>query len=354
MLERLTIMAGGTGGHVFPGLAIAEVFRERGVQVAWLGTEGGMEAEWVRRADIPFDAIAIRGLRGKGLAGWLKAPWNVARATTQARRILQQQGAQAVLSMGGFVCGPGGLAAKTLGLPLFIHEQNAVPGLTNRLLAPFAQAVFAAFPLQRHSLGQQVQVVGNPVRSEIVAVPPLTPHAPCHLLVVGGSRGALALNETVPAALALLPEGSRPDVWHQTGTATHEAAVAAYAHHGIRARIEPFIDNMAQAYAWADLVVSRSGALTVSELMAAGRPAIMVPFPYAVDDHQRANAEVVEAIGGGTCIVQQVLTPERLAAALQDWCQSDRLVSAAEALRAHARTDAAEKIVATIMEHYAG
>ncbi len=354
MLERITIMAGGTGGHVFPGLAIAEAFRERGVEVAWLGTEGGMEADWVRRAGIPFEAIAIRGLRGKGAVGWLKAPWNVARATAQARRILQRQRAQGMLSMGGFVCGPGGLAARSLGLPLFIHEQNAIPGLTNRLLAPFAEGVFAAFPLQKYSLGKRVQVVGNPVRREIAAVPPLAPHRPCHLLVVGGSRGALALNEAVPAALAQLPAARRPEVWHQTGTATHAQALAAYARHGIAARIDPFIDNMAEAYAWADLVVSRSGALTVSELMAAGRPAIMVPFPHAVDDHQRANAAVIEAIGGGACIVQQQLTPALLAERLQTWCKPERLQGAADALRAHAHTDAAQRIVASIMERYAG
>jgi len=354
MLERVTIMAGGTGGHVFPGLAIAEAFRERGVAVAWLGTENGMEGRWVRNAGIPFSTIAIGGLRGKGAAGWLKAPWNVVRATLQARQILRQQRAQAVISMGGFVCGPGGLAAKTLGLPLFIHEQNAIPGLTNRLLAPFAEAVFAAFPLQGDSLGKHVQVVGNPVRRAITRVPPITPHRPCHLLVVGGSRGALALNEVVPAALARLPAHRRPEVWHQTGEATHAQAVAAYARHRIRARIEPFIDNMAAAYAWADLVVSRSGALTVSELMAAGRPAIMVPFPHAVDDHQRANAAVIEGFGGGECIVQADLTPERLAERLASWCEPVSLQRAAEALRTHARLNAAEEIVASIMECHAG
>ncbi len=354
MLERITIMAGGTGGHVFPGLAIAEAFRAHGIKVMWLGTEGGMEAEWVQRAGIPFETIPIAGLRGKGAAGWLKAPWNVAQATLQARRILKCQKVQGVLSMGGFVCGPGGLAAKSLGLPLFIHEQNAIPGLTNRLLAPLAQAVFAAFPLQKYTLGAQVQIVGNPVRREILDVPPLQPHTPCHLLVVGGSRGALALNETVPAALAQLPPAQRPKVWHQTGAATHAQAQAAYRQHGVDARIDPFIDNMAEAYAWADLVVSRSGALTVSELMAAGRPALMVPFPHAVDDHQRANAAVIEGIGGGACIVQSSLTPQRLAQQLQVWCTPERLEQAAQALREHASTDAAQRIVATIMEHYAG
>ena len=342
--KKVMIMAGGTGGHVFPGIAIAHALRKKGIEVVWLGTQVGMEKPWVEKAKIPFDAIDIRGLRGNGLLGWLQAPINVTRAMWQAKAIMTQQQPDLVLGMGGFVCGPGGLAAKMKGLPLVIHEQNAIPGLTNRLLAHLADQVFTAFP-QASLKGDKVKLVGNPVRAELEKVPPVQPHQPRHLLVLGGSRGALALNEIVPFALAQLPPDERPQVWHQSGEKTFEQAKKAYQQAGVEAKVTPFIAEMQEAYEWADLVISRSGALTVSELMATARPAIMVPFPYAVDDHQTANAQVLIEMGGGEVIQQSELTVERLKCALETWLAEEKLQQASQAIRQQAPHHATEKIV---------
>ncbi|GAB6034544.1 undecaprenyldiphospho-muramoylpentapeptide beta-N-acetylglucosaminyltransferase [Galenea microaerophila] len=342
--KKVMIMAGGTGGHVFPGIAIAHALRKKGIEVVWLGTQVGMEKPWVEKAKIPFDAIDIRGLRGNGLLGWLQAPINVTRAMWQAKAIIKQQQPDLVLGMGGFVCGPGGLATKMKGLPLVIHEQNAIPGLTNRLLAHLADQVFTAFP-QASLKGDKVKLVGNPVRAELEKVPPVQPHQPRHLLVLGGSRGALALNEIVPFALAQLSPDKRPQVWHQSGEKTFEQAQKAYQQAGVEAKVTPFIAEMQEAYEWADLVICRSGALTVSELMATARPAIMVPFPYAVDDHQTANAQVLVEMGGGEVIQQLELTEERLKCALETWLAEEKLQQASQAIRQQAPHHATEKIV---------
>lgn len=349
MTYKVMIMAGGTGGHVFPGIAIAAELNKQGVSVCWLGTEGGMEEAWVNQADIPFRKIAIKGLRGNGLAGWLKAPINVTRAWSQARKIMQHEKPDLVLGMGGFVCGPGGLAAKSLGIALVIHEQNAIPGLTNKLLAPIAKKVITAFAQQKIT-GEHVEQIGNPVRAGLEAVATVTSAEPCYLLVLGGSRGALALNETLPKALALLPEHERPMIVHQTGQKTLAEAQRAYQEAGVHADVVPFIDDMLGAYAKADMVLSRSGALTVSELMATARPAIMVPYPHAVDDHQTANAQALVDMQGGEVIQQAELTPERLKQALQTWClQPEKRVAASESIRAQAKTQATEKIVERLL-----
>ena len=348
MLERITIMAAGTGGHVFPGLAIAQAFQQAGVEVHWLGSLSGMEKRWVESAGIPFAAISIGGLRGKGVSGWLQAPVRVSRAVGQARQILERQGAQAVLGMGGFVCGPGGLAARSLGLPLFIHEQNAVAGLTNRLLAPLSQGVFAGLPFQRKPLPGAL-LMGNPVRESIEQVPAWQAHeAPWRILVLGGSRGALALNEQVPQALAQLQVPI--EVRHQAGEQTLHVAQQAYQAAGVAAAVTSFIEDMASAYAWADLVICRAGALTVSEIMAVGRAAILVPFPYAVDKHQQANAMALVEQGAGVCLPQQTLTPQILAQQIADWLDSARLASASAALRRAYQPGAAQRIVAQILE----
>jgi len=347
-IRRLTIMAGGTGGHVFPGLAIAQAFMQAGVQVSWLGTEGGMERTWVTQAEVPFDAIRIEGLRGRGMAGWLKAPGRVMAAMSQARTILKAQQAEAVLGMGGFVCGPGALAAKTLGLPLFIHEQNAIAGLTNRLLAPFSQRVYAAFPFQAKAL-RHAEIVGNPVRSEIEQIGIWQPHkAPWRILVLGGSRGALALNETVPEALRILEVPF--EVWHQAGKLTFAQAQMAYIKAGIRAKVVPFIQHMAQAYQWADLVICRAGALTVSEVMAAKRAAVFVPYPHAVDDHQMANAMTVVNLQAGELIPQTMLTSEHLAGVLHQWLDVQRLQQASAHLKDAYQPGAAQRIVKDILK----
>lgn len=348
--KTVLIMAGGTGGHVFPGIALAQSLAERGVDCVWLGTEGGMEETWVNNAQIPFYKITIKGLRGNGLKGWLLAPFNILRAWTQARKIMQQVKPDLVLGMGGFVCGPGGMAAKSLGITLALHEQNAIPGLTNKLLAPLAKKVFTAFP-QTIIKGKQVQNIGNPVRAGLEDIDIVENTQPCHLLVLGGSRGALALNETLPKALALMDEEHRPVVKHQTGEKTLKQAKQAYAKAGVVAEVTPFIDNMLVAYAQADMLLCRSGALTVSELMAVARPAIMVPYPHAVDDHQTANAQALVELQGGQVIQQIELTPERLAEALMAWCMnSERRVKASQSIREKAPTKATEKITDELLK----
>ena len=342
-------MAGGTGGHVFPGIALADALKDKGVEVYWLGTQGGMEATWVDNAQIPLRTISIKGLRGNGLKGWLKAPMNVAKAWSQAKKIMQKVQPDLVLGMGGFVCGPGGLAAKSLGIPLVLHEQNAIPGLTNKLLSRFATLVITAFP-QNKMTGKNVINIGNPVRAGLEDIDIVENTQPCHLLVLGGSRGALALNETLPKALALMDESIRPVVKHQTGEKTLEQAKKAYSDAGMQADVVPFIDNMLLAYASADMLLCRSGALTVSELMACARPAIMVPYPHAVDDHQTANAQALVDLDGGEIIQQNELTAEGLAAALTLWCeQPEKRVTASINIRYQAKTQATEKIVEQLL-----
>ena len=347
--KKVLIMAGGTGGHVFPGIALAQALQEKNIEVVWLGTEGGMEATWVNNAQIPLFTISIKGLRGNGLIGWLKAPINVTKAWLQAKSLIKNIQPDLVLGMGGFVCGPGGMAAKWLGIPLVIHEQNAIPGLTNKLLAPFARLVITAFP-QKKITGKKVINIGNPVRAGLEEIDVVENTQPCHLLVLGGSRGALALNVTLPKALALMDESIRPVVKHQTGEKTLQQAKQAYADAGVQADVVPFIDNMLLAYASADMLLCRSGALTVSELMASARPAIMVPYPHAVDDHQTANAQALVDLDGGEIIQQNQLTPELLAAALTIWCeQPEKRVAASMNIRYQAKTQATEKIVEQLL-----
>lgn len=287
----VVIMAGGTGGHIFPGLATADTLMKQGYRVHWLGTPESMEADLVPRHGIDISFIPVTGLRGKGLSFLLKAPWRLMVSLVKAIRVLRAHKPVCVVGMGGYVTGPGGVAARILGIPLVVHEQNAVAGLTNKLLARIASRVLEAFPgtFAQVSSGvvKKVMLTGNPVRSDIVAVSACKPRSPLRLLVVGGSRGALAINELTPQVLKNC--GGRVEVWHQTGKATFEQCKSSYQQLGISGRVEPFIDDMAQAYEWADLVLCRSGALTIAELAAAGKPGILIPFPHAVDDHQTVN-----------------------------------------------------------------
>ncbi|MDG4811805.1 undecaprenyldiphospho-muramoylpentapeptide beta-N-acetylglucosaminyltransferase [Hydrogenovibrio sp. 3SP14C1] len=347
-MKKILIMAGGTGGHVFPGLVLAEALADKQVKTVWLGTRNGMEKQWVDAANIPFYTISIKGLRGNGLLGWLKAPLNVFKAWRQARRIIRQEAPDLVLGMGGFVCGPGGLAALSLRKPLVLHEQNAIPGLTNKLLAPFAKKVICAFP-QTKIKGKQVEVIGNPVRTGLESLPLVQAHSPRRLLVLGGSRGALALNEMVPKALALLSESQRPQVIHQTGQKTLDQAQSFYQAANVAAEVVPFIDDMVSAYQQADLVICRSGALTVSELMAAARPAILVPFPFAVDDHQTMNAQALVNLNGGEILQQADMTPELLAARIQFWMADGHCETASQSIKASAQQSAKEKIVDVLL-----
>lgn len=355
MATCIAVMAGGTGGHVFPALAVAEVLRARGVQVFWIGTRAGMEARLVPAHGFDMEWVGIQGLRGKGVRALVTAPVKLTAAVRAAAGILRRRGARVVLGMGGFVAGPGGLAAKLQGRRLIIHEQNSVPGLTNQWLARVADRVFEAFPGSFPVVRRAIDS-GNPVRASIAALPPPAERlvgrsGPPRLLVVGGSLGAKALNETLPPALASLPSDLRPQVRHQAGEKTLDIARAAYAEAGVDAEITPFIDDMAAAYAWADLVVCRAGALTVSEIAAAGVAAVFVPFPYAVDDHQVGNARWLTDAGAARLIIQADLTPAVLTEHLRELlAHPGKRLAMAEAGRAKARLDAAERIADACLE----
>ncbi|WBA80231.1 undecaprenyldiphospho-muramoylpentapeptide beta-N-acetylglucosaminyltransferase [Endozoicomonas sp. GU-1] len=311
---KVIIMAGGTGGHIFPGLATARELIKQGYRVHWLGTPGSMEAELVPGHGIDISFIPVTGLRGKGLSFLLQAPWRLAVSLFKAVRVLREHRPVCVVGMGGYVTGPGGVAARLLGIPLVVHEQNAVAGLTNKLLARIATRVLEAFPGTFAGLSsriaRKVVLTGNPVRPEIVTVPAHLPRIPLRLLVVGGSRGALAINQMIPRVLQNC--GAQIDVWHQTGKGTFEQCLADYQQLGVSGRVEPFIDDMAQAYEWADLVICRSGALTIAELAAAGKPGILVPFPFAVDDHQTVNGRYLVDRGAALMVQQKDLNVDSL------------------------------------------
>jgi len=374
---RVLIMAGGTGGHVFPALAVAEQLRDRGVEVTWMGTRKGLEADVVPQAGFAMEWVSVTGLRGKGLLSWMLAPFRLCQALFQSLVILMRRRPMAVLGMGGFVAGPGGLMAWLLKRPLLIHEQNAVAGLTNRLLARLADRVMEAFP---QTLPERFhpQLTGNPVREDIAALA-----APeqrfagrqdgLRLLVLGGSLGARALNDIMPPMLGLLPTDMAIQVRHQAGQRNIDAARQAYAacagFSPENIKVEPFIDDMAAAYGWADLVLCRAGALTVAELAAAGVAAILVPFPHAVDDHQSRNAAWLADTGAAILVPQSDLTPAGLAGQLcQLWQPGEnvgvdetgepvamrperqRLFRMAIKARAMACRDAAEQVALACLE----
>ena len=327
----ILVMAGGTGGHVYPALAVARALQASSREVVWLGTRRGLEARVVAEAGINIEWIRVRGLRRTGVLALIIAPLQLGWALLQSLVVIFRHRPAAVLGMGGFVSGPGGVAAWLTRRPLVIHEQNAAAGMTNRLLARLARVVLQAFPGSFNS-SVVAQTVGNPVREDITAVSPPAERygnrvGPLRLLVLGGSQGALALNRTVPAALALLGAELRPQVRHQCGERTLQAARDAYVEHGVQADLLPFIEDMAGAYAWADLVVCRAGALTVAELCAAGLPALFVPYPGAVDDHQTANARPMADAGAAAIMQESDLTPESLASLLREWLQSRALLT---------------------------
>lgn len=335
---KIMMMAGGTGGHVFPALAVAQGLRERGVEVVWIGTRAGLEARVVPANNLPIEWLSINGLRGKGALSWLLAPLKLARALWQALFILRRHQPRMVIGMGGFVAGPGGLAAWLLRRPLVIHEQNAIAGFTNRMLALLATRVLEAFP--QTFAGGSALTVGNPVRPQITALQPAeirlaANQSSLRLLVLGGSLGALAINRLVPQALALLPRSLRPQVRHQAGR-TLDQAQKAYSDAGLDIVPEAFIEDMAAAYGWADLVICRAGALTVAELAAAGLPALLIPFPFAVDDHQTANGRYLADAGAAVLIQEAALTPQLLADTLASLL-SDRARLRVMAQAAHER-----------------
>ncbi|WP_210396742.1 undecaprenyldiphospho-muramoylpentapeptide beta-N-acetylglucosaminyltransferase [Motiliproteus sediminis] len=327
------VMAGGTGGHVFPALATAHELQQAGYRIEWLGTAAGIEAELVPANDILLHRISVAGLRGKGKLGLLLAPFKLLRATWQALAVIRRVKPVCVLGMGGFASGPGGLAAWLQRVPLLIHEQNAIPGMTNRVLSRLATRVMEAFP-GAFEASARALATGNPIRSSIMALPAPAErfagrNGPLKLLVVGGSLGAKAINDCVPETLAALEPEQRPEVWHQTGKRNLDETQTRYRELGVEARVVPFIDDMDAAYGWADLVLCRSGALTVSELAAAGVPSLLVPFPFAVDDHQTANARYLADAGAAVLLPQPQLNVQRLSALLNQYNDRDRLLAMA-------------------------
>lgn len=325
-LKRVLIMAGGTGGHVFPGLAAAHYFRGRGVDVHWLGTSSGLEARVIPEHHIPLHFITISGLRGKGIKPLLTAPYHIFQGIWQARKIMKELKPDVVIGMGGFVSGPGGVASWLSRVPLVIHEQNAKAGLTNKLLSVLAKRVMQGFP-GAFKAGSKVVTIGNPVRTEIENIPAPelripSDRKPFRMLVLGGSLGAKALNEMVPHSLSLMNAELRPEVMHQTGDKHFQETKNLYESIGIKANLVPFVKDMAEVYSWADMVLCRAGALTVAELCAAGLGAIFVPFPHAVDDHQTANAEFMVKEDAALCVQQKDLTQERLADIVEQFALS--------------------------------
>lgn len=347
------MMAGGTGGHVFPALATAKLLQKEGHHIVWMGSKGGMEEGVMASEDIEFHGLTVSGLRGKGIARKLLAPIKLMKALWEAIVVIRKVKPDCAVGMGGFASGPGGAAIKLLGKPLVVHEQNAIAGMTNQFLAKVANAVLEAFP-DSFPGRKADRLTGNPIRSDITKLfyRPDTEaviSTPLKVLVLGGSLGAEAINQCLPKALAKLDEASRPKVWHQTGKNKLESTRESYRKEGLEdpvtIRVDDFIADMGEAYRWADIAVCRAGALTISELCCAGVGAILVPYPHAVDDHQTKNARSMEQGGAAWCVAQEELTPDALAQMLKSLSAKpsrvERLQSAALKL---AKPDATEQV----------
>jgi UDP-N-acetylglucosamine--N-acetylmuramyl-(pentapeptide) pyrophosphoryl-undecaprenol N-acetylglucosamine transferase len=339
------VMAGGTGGHIFPGLAVAQALRDAGWRVHWLGAPNSMESQLVPAHDFPFEAVAFGGVRGKGLTTLAVLPLKLLRAFWQSWQVLRRVRPDVVLGLGGYITFAGGMMASLQGKPLVLHEQNSVAGLANKVLAQVADRVFTAFP----GVFKQGHWVGNPLRSAFTqqAVPTerfASRTGPLRVLVVGGSLGAKALNDSVPQALALMPLASRPVVVHQSGAKQIDALRANYQAAGVQAELTPFIDETATAFAQADVVICRAGASTVTELAAVGVAAVFVPFPHAVDDHQTTNAQFLVAHGGGWLMPQADLSPQALADFLTGMTR-ERLLVAAQKAHDQRQTNATREVV---------
>lgn len=331
---HIMIMAGGTGGHVYPALAVANALRNNQTQVTWLGTRKGLEAKVVRENNIDIEWISIEGLRGKGLLSWFSAPIKLLRAVWQSVQAIRKTRPDCVLGMGGFVSGPGGLATRLTGKPLIVHEQNAVAGLTNKYLAKFARRVLSGFP-NTVDLPKYATWVGNPVRKEIKPSKEIVSASnEINVLVVGGSQGAHSLNKHLPKHFA--KQNALVNVWHQTGRGRAEEVTKDYSELNIGAKVSEFIDDMAAAYAWADLLVCRAGAMTVAECCASGKPALLIPYPFSAGDHQDRNAEFMAQQGAAKIISNDHLTSasslSELTELLEDKAQLEKMGQRALAL----------------------
>ncbi len=347
-MKHLMVMAAGTGGHIFPGLAIADTMRARGWQVSWLGTQRGMEAEIVPRHGLAFDAIDFSGLRGKGLMHTVTGVFKLAAGFLRCRAILRSRAPDVVLGMGGYVTVPGGMMAAWLGKPLALMNADAALLMSNKVLLPFARKILFGFDADTQTAGSKAHITGNPVRREISQLPPpaeryRTRLGPLNVLIIGGSLGAKILNEVVPAAISRLPADQRPRIVHQSGRAHIAALRDSYAQAGVDAEVVDFIDDMAARYAAADLVICRAGAITVTELCAAGVASVLVPLVVSTTSHQRNNAQWMEKGQAGIHLPQPDLTPDALATLLQSLTRAQCL-QMAEAAYAQGRRDANEAI----------
>ena len=355
MSHTILIMAGGTGGHIFPALAVADMLRSQGWRVTWLGAPHSMEADLVPRHGYEMAWVRFSGVRGKGLLRLLLLPFNLLVALWQSAAAILRHRPDVVLGMGGYITFPGGMMAALLRRPLVIHEQNSIAGLSNKLLARIAQKVLSGFP----EVLPRAIWCGNPVRGDIAALPePQQRYAArngkLNVLVVGGSLGAKAINEVLPQALAMLPEDVRPNVLHQTGKQHFAAVQRSYQQAGVQADIKPFMDEMAKHYATADLVICRAGALTVAELAAAGVASILIPFPFAVVDHQTRNAQFLSQRGAAVLLPQSELSAEKLAQLLRELSDGERgrakLLAMAQQARSAAKADAAQRVAQVCAE----
>ena len=345
-MKTALVMAGGTGGHIFPGLAVAEALRARGWRVHWLGAPDSMESQLVPPRGFPLETVAFGGVRGKGLKTLVLLPLKLLRAFWQSLQVVRRVRPDVVVGLGGYITFPGGMMGVLLGKPLVLHEQNSVAGMANKVLAGVADRVYSAFP----EVLKKGEWVGNPLREPFLRQPPPEQRfagrsGPLKLLVVGGSLGAQALNRIVPQALARIPAPQRPQVLHQSGARQVEELRANYAEAGVQAELTPFIDDTATAFAQADLVICRAGASTVTELAAVGAAALFVPFPHAVDDHQTTNAKFLVDGGGGWLVPQDELTPDKLATMLITLTREELLLRAVAAKKLE-KTQATEQVVA--------
>ena len=355
--SRVMIMAGGTGGHVFPALAVAEILMANNIDVSWLGTRKGIESELIPKRGIDLNYLNIEGLRGRGLLALLRAPFKLLSSVLQACSVISQFNPSVVLGMGGFASGPGAVAAKLKGIPLVIHEQNSVAGTTNKLSAKLATKIMQGFP----NTFKQAEWCGNPIRPEIAALHHDSGRlenrsGPLRLLVLGGSRGALAINKIVPQALAVIDSQHRPEVLHQVGKQHLDLTKSLYLDQGhdinsSSVRIVPFIEKMEEAYAWADFVICRSGALTVAELTAVGLGAFLIPFPFAIDDHQTINAQWMVDSGAAEMLSESNLTAQKLADFIKQISDNrDQCIVMSQCAKSIAKLGAADRVAEACME----
>jgi len=353
-MKKVLILAAGTGGHIFPALAIAKALQQQSVEVAWIGTPQGLESKLLASESIPLYKISVQGLRGKGIKRCLFGSLQMIRAFFQSLGIIYRFKPNVVLAMGGFVCGPSGVAVWALRKKLILHEQNSVAGLTNKMLAPFAQKILMGFPKTKGFSSTKCCYVGNPIRAEIEAISEPEDRFQFHagairLLIFGGSQGATSFNQEIPKVIAQLPQALRPEIWHQSGGQYYDQTVQAYQQAQVEAKITPFIEDMVEAYTWADLVICRSGASSVAELSAIGLAAILIPYPYHKDEQQKYNAGFLVGQGAAVLLTHQALLEGKLTPVLHDLLSSrEKLVSMAKAGRMLRKEHVAEQIVSEL------